>query len=205
MKITTLFLDVGGVILSNGWGRNLRKQVIEHYALEEKDVTDRHNLIFDTYEIGKLTFEEYLNQVIFYKKRTFTLENLREYIFEAAVCYPEMIAYIKEVKEKFGWKVVALTNEGKGLIEDRIKRFDLKSFIDFFVISAHVGLRKPDKDIYRLALGLTQCKPEEILYIDDRALLIEQASSLGIEGICHSKVSETRNIIETKFFNTSSL
>lgn len=205
MKITTLFLDIGGVLLTNGWDRKIRKEIITHFSLEEDEFLDRHNLIFDTYEIGKLTFEEYLENVIFYRARNFSLENIKDFAFNAAHSFAEMIAYVKELKEKHGWKIGAVTNEGQGLIENRINKFALKDFIDFFVISSHVGLRKPDKDIYRLALAIAQSQPQEVLYIEDRNLLVEQAKSLGIEAICHINATQTKKEIEEKFFERTSL
>lgn len=51
---TVLFLDVGGVLLTNGWDRSMRKQAAETFGLDADDMDERHHLTFDTYELGKL-------------------------------------------------------------------------------------------------------------------------------------------------------
>ena len=65
MRITTLLLDIGGVLLTNGWGRNSRKLAAETFSLDHDDMEERHHLTFDTYEEGKLSLDEYLNRVVF--------------------------------------------------------------------------------------------------------------------------------------------
>ena len=58
--ITALFLDIGGVLLTDGWDHHARKRAANHFKLELTEMEDRHHLTFDTYEEGKLTLEEYL-------------------------------------------------------------------------------------------------------------------------------------------------
>ena len=52
--------------------------------------------------------------------------------------------------------------------------------------------RKPDKDIYILALDVGQVTPEQSLYIDDRKLHVEVARSLGMNAIHHADIETTR-------------
>ena len=60
IPITTLFLDIGGVLLTDGWDHRARKRAATNFKLEWAEIEARHNLTFDTYEEGKLTLEEYL-------------------------------------------------------------------------------------------------------------------------------------------------
>jgi xylulose-5-phosphate/fructose-6-phosphate phosphoketolase len=69
--ITCLFLDIGGVLLTDGWDHHARKRAATHFKLEWAEMEDRHHLTFDTYEDGKLTLGEYLGRVVFYQKRAF--------------------------------------------------------------------------------------------------------------------------------------
>ena len=71
-SITCLFLDIGGVLLTNGWDHHARKRAATKFNLKLAEMNDRHNLIFDAYEEGKLTLEEYLGRVVFTQKRPFT-------------------------------------------------------------------------------------------------------------------------------------
>ncbi|MEJ2555063.1 MAG: HAD family phosphatase, partial [Anaerolineae bacterium] len=73
-SITTLFLDIGGVLLTNGWDHNMRRKAAEIFGLDYEEMNERHHLTFDTYEEGKLNLYEYLNRVIFYQERPFSLE-----------------------------------------------------------------------------------------------------------------------------------
>ena len=63
--ITCLFLDIGGVRLTDGWDHQARKRAAKNFKLEWAEMEARHHLTFDTYEEGKLTLEEYLGRVVF--------------------------------------------------------------------------------------------------------------------------------------------
>ena len=78
---TTLFLDIGGVILSNGWDHQLREKAAKKFGLDFMEMNQRHALTFDTYEIGKITLDEYLNRVVFYVSRSFSHEDFKEFMF----------------------------------------------------------------------------------------------------------------------------
>ncbi len=190
--VQALFLDIGGVLMTNGWGHELRRETAETFGVDYDEMTARHHLIFDTYETGKLTFDEYLNRIIFYEERNCTLKEVKEFIFNAVRPYEDMLNYIREMKKKHNLKVGVVSNEGRELAVDRIRRFELSSFIDFFVVSSFVHYRKPDADIYRLAIDIAQVPPSNIVYIDDRSLLIEVAKGLGLQGIHHTSLESTQ-------------
>lgn len=190
--IRALFLDIGGVLLTNGWDHALRKKTAETFGIEYEEMNSRHSLIFDTYETGKLTFDDYLQKTIFFKERKFTVQDIKTFIYKAARPFEDVIDYIKEIKEAYNLKVGVVSNEGRELAVDRICRFDLSSFVDFFIVSSFVHYRKPDLDIYRLALDVVQVPPSEIAYLEDRDLLVEVAKTLGIHGIQHKDLHTTQ-------------
>src|SRR6202044_1979163 len=99
-KIKTLFLDIGGVLLTNGWGRDSRKRASELFKLDYKEMDERHHLTFDTYEMGKLTLDEYLNRLVFYEVRGFTKDDFKTFMFERSKPYEETISFFKELKQK---------------------------------------------------------------------------------------------------------
>lgn len=196
-SIKAVFLDIGGVLLTNGWDHALREKTAKKFQIDYAEMDSRHRLIFDTYETGKLSFDEYLAQTIFYKKRSFSPADVEEFICTEARPYSEMIEYVKKIKKQYQLKVGTLSNEGKELAVDRIRRFDLGSFIDFFIVSSFVHLRKPDVDIYHMAIDIMQVPPKQIVYIDDREMLVEVARKLGIQAIHHKGVESTRAIMDT--------
>jgi len=196
MKITHLFTDLGGVLLTNGWDRGLRKLVAEHFHLDAADFDERHHLTYDTYEAGKISLSEYLRRTIFWSPREFTEQQVVDFMLEQARAFPEMIEMYRRVKERNNLKVVVVSNEGRELTADRIRRFDLKSFVDIFVVSSYVHFRKPDEDIFRIALDVAQADPTEVVYVDDRQMFAEVACRLGMREVWHRDLEGTRATFE---------
>ena len=191
-EITTLFLDVGGVLLTNGWDRNSRKNAAEIFHLDHDEMQERHHLTFDTYEEGKITLDEYLNRVIFYKERPFSREEFKEFMFSQSKPHHDMIELIRHLKDRYKLKVAVLSNEGRELTEHRIRKFKLNEFIDFYIGSCFVHFRKPDHDIFRIALDISQVPPHEVVYIEDREMFVIIARELGIRAVRHIDFASTR-------------
>jgi putative hydrolase of the HAD superfamily len=191
-QVTALFLDIGGVMLTNGWDRKAREAAAKNFNLDLAELTDRHRMTFDTYESGKLSLEEYLTRVVFYEDRSFTRDQFRQFMFDQSVAYPEMIALVRELKAKYGLRIAVVNNEGRELNEHRIRSFKLYEFVDFFISSCFVHFRKPDADIWKVALDIAQVPIEQVVYIDDRQMFVQVAEGLGIKAICHKKVEQTR-------------
>jgi len=191
-QITALFVDIGGVLLTNGWDHHARKRAAKIFSLDLDEMEDRHHLTFDTYEEGKLTLDEYLNRVVFYEKRPFTRAQFRKFMFAQSKPFPEMIGLVRRLKSKYELKIVVVSNEGRELNAHRIQNFKLGGFVDFFISSSFVHLRKPDEDIFRMALDIAQVPVSRVVYIDDRAMFVQIAKNLGIHGIHHMDYKTTR-------------
>jgi len=194
--VTSFFLDIGGVLLTNGWDRAMRKAAAEKFGLDFQEMDERHHLTYDTYEEGKLELAEYLRRVVFYTDRLFSPEEFKAFMFAQSQPKPEMINLMRGLKKRYGLRVAAVSNEGRELTAYRVKTFDLGSLMDFFIYSCFVHVRKPDPDIYRIALDIAQTPPENVLYIDDRAMFVEIAADLGIRGIHHTGYETTRAALE---------
>ena len=192
MKISALFLDVGGVLLTNGWDRSMRERAAETFKIDYAEMAERHHLTFDTYEEGKLSLDEYLRRVVFYRDRPFSGEEFKAFMFDQSQPYPKMIELVREFKRSRGVKVAVVSNEGRELTVHRIQKFGLTEFVDFFIVSCFVHFRKPDADIYRIALDIAQVSPKRVVYIEDRFMFVEVAQSLGIQGIYHTDYDSTR-------------
>jgi putative hydrolase of the HAD superfamily len=198
--ITTLFTDIGGVLLTNGWDREARKKAIKTFNLDADETEERHHLTFDTYESGKLSLDEYLDRIVFYEKRIFTKKKFRQFMFDQSKPFPEMIEMVKQLKKQHNLKVAVVNNEGLELNERRIKTFKLTEFVDFFISSCYVHFRKPDKDIFRIALSTAQVKPEQVIYLEDRPMFVQVAESLGIRGIRHKDHKSTSKELKDIFY-----
>ena len=190
--ITTLFVDIGGVLLSNGWDRTARRLAGETFGLDCEEIDERHHLTFDTYEEGKLSLDEYLDRVVFHEERPFTRDQFLAFMYAQSRPIPEMIELICRCKAHYRLKIAAVHNEGRELNAHRIAKFELGAFIDFFISSCFVHYRKPDADIFRIALDIAQVEPAQVVYIEDRPLFVEVARDLGIAGIVHIGYDATR-------------
>jgi putative hydrolase of the HAD superfamily len=194
-NIVALFLDIGGVLLTNGWDHTMRRRAARKFDLEYEEMNERHHLTFDTYEEGKLTLDQYLKRVVFYHPRSFSRDEFKAYMFARSTPMPDMIDLVKKLKKQYGLKIAALSNEGRELTIHRVNTFGLSGFIDFFISSCFVHMRKPDEDMYRLALDCAQVLPEQVIYLDDRPMFIEVAGTMGIQGIHHTDFESTRKAL----------
>ena len=191
-SITALFVDIGGVLLTDGWSHESRKLAAKAFDLNPEEMESRHNQAFDTYELDKLTLEEYLSRVVFYQKRSFTRAQFRKFMFAQSKPYPKMIELVRQLKARYGLKIVVVSNEARELNSHRIRKFKLDGFVDFFVSSCFVHLRKPDADIFRVALDTSQVPANQVVYIENLPMFVQIAEGLGIRGICHTDYKSTR-------------
>ncbi len=199
-SVTTVFLDVGGVLLTNGWDRRSRLLASQTFDFEHDEMESRHHLLFDTFEIGKLTLEQYLDKVVFYRKRQFTRDDFKTFMFEQSKPFPKMIEWASSLKVH-GLKVAIINNESKELNDYRIKTFKLGSIADFFISSCNVRLRKPDEEIFHLAMDIAQVPAEQALFIDNTPMYIEIAEQLGIKSILHTDYESTCSKFSTFLAN----
>jgi len=189
--ITTLFVDIGGVLLTDGWDYHARKRAATTFRLERAEMEDRHHLTFETFEEGKLTLEEYLSRVVFYQKRPFTRAQFRIFMFAQSKPYPKMIELIRRLKARYGLKIVAVSNEARELNSHRIRKFKLDGFVDAFISSCFVHVRKPDTDIFRLALDIAQAPARQVVYVENTPMFVQIAEGFGIRSILHTDYKST--------------
>ena len=189
--INCLFLDIGGVLLTDGWDHHARKRAATHFKLEWAGMEECHRLNFNTYEEGKLTLEEYLSRVVFYQRRSFTRVEFRHLMFAQSKPYPRMIELVRKLKAKYGLKIVVVSNEARELNAYRIRKFKLDRFVDAFISSCFVHLRKPDADIFRLALDIAQVPARQVVYIENTPMFVQIAEGLGIRSILHTDYKST--------------
>ena len=193
-----LFLDIGGVLLSNGWGHESRGKAAEKFNFDYEAMNRLHEFIFNIYEIGSVDLEEYLDTVVFDQPREFTKEDFKAFMFSQSVELPGMLQWLIEWKSAAnGFKVISINNEGRELNEYRIKKFKLHRCFDAFISSCEVGMRKPDPGIFKLAMGVAQAHPDQCYYFDDRPMLVEAAARLGMHAFHHKGFESSKSIIES--------
>ena len=191
IPITTLFLDVGGVLLTNGWDHHARRRAAKRFKLDWDEMQERHELNFVIYETDKLTLQEYLGWVVFYKKRSFTRAEFWRFMCAQSKPYSEMIELMRQLKVKYGLKIIVLSNEARELNDYRIHKFKLDGFVDSFVSSCLVRLHKPDAAIFRLALDIAMTPARQIVYIENTPMFVQIADGLRIRGLLHTDYQST--------------
>jgi putative hydrolase of the HAD superfamily len=190
--IRAIFWDIGGVLLTNAWDRTERTSALEHFQLDQEEFQDRHQMVVSSFERGKITLDEYLDRTVFYRTRPFTREAFREYMFSLSRPFPEVLEFAQALAASGKYFMGTINNESRELNYYRIEKFGLRTIFRFFVSSCFVGLRKPESDIYRLALETTQFPAEQCCFIDDRALNLECAAKLGMLTIQMQKLDQLR-------------
>ncbi|MFZ0039559.1 MAG: HAD family phosphatase [Candidatus Acidiferrales bacterium] len=190
--VTTLFWDVGGVILTNGWDRPSRRLAVEKFQLEWEEFEDRHELLLNGFETGEIPLSEYLQRTVFYRERPFTRDEFEKFIFDQSRPLPDSLKLLGKLAARKQYFIAALNNESREINEYRIHAFHLRTYFDAFFSSCYLGVRKPDDGIYRRALSITQRDPSECVFIDDRGLNLECAKELGMRAIQFRDANQLR-------------
>ena len=191
-EIKALFWDNGGVILTNGWDRNSRRAAVEKFKLDWADFEDRHELMLNDFETGRVTLDEYLRRTVFYREHPFTPDDFKKFMFEQSQPFPESLDFLKRLAQTRRYMVASLNNESLEINEYRIHKFNLRQYFQTFFSSCYLGVRKPEEQIYRLALKISQREPQECVFIDDRGLNLELARELGMHTIQFQNVEQLR-------------
>jgi putative hydrolase of the HAD superfamily len=191
-QVSAVLWDVGGVLLTNGWDHTQRYQVLEEFSLPREPFETIHAEVNDAWEKDILSLDEYLTKTVFYEPRSFTRQDFFEVMKQQSMLHPNTaIEVLRQVADSPEYAVAIMNNESRALNDHRIERFGLLEFLDCFVSSCYVKLRKPHPEIYKLALDLLQRHPKEVVFIDDRKENIEAATSLGMHGIVHQTAKQT--------------
>ncbi|HVF81900.1 MAG TPA: HAD-IA family hydrolase [Flavisolibacter sp.] len=199
-SLKVLFLDIGGVLLSNGWGHLSRQAAAKKFSFDYDAMNYLHEFIFDIYEEGKVSLDEYLDSVLFYEPRPFSKEEFKAFMVQESKELPgHLLDWLINWKSQHPQvKVFSINNEPKDLNDYRIKTFDLRRLFDGFISSCDVGLRKPDPQIFKLALAVAAIEPHECIYIDDREVLTRAGSKMGMKVWQHKTVEETTQFLSGK-------
>jgi putative hydrolase of the HAD superfamily len=195
-EITTMFFDIGGVILTNGWDRDGRREAAQVFGLDWEDFQDRHDLSFPAFDAGQITLNQYLDRTLFYRPRSFTREEFTAFMFAQSKEYPETRAILSALARSGKYLIGAINNEPLELNQYRIEAFQLRRDFQAFFSSCYLNARKPEEAIYRIALEVTQRPPESCVFIDDRALNLENPRRLGMNVVHHQNAPQLRKDLQ---------
>lgn len=182
-EINTLLFDIGGVILSNGWGRESRKQACEKFGLNFDDFQTRHKQFADGLELGQLDLETYVEEAVFNEKRSFSKEEFMNYMYAQTTPIETTLDLLNDLASCKKYLMCTLNNESLELNLYRINKYNLEDYFTAFFSSCFLGVKKPEPEIYERVLKITQRRPEQCLFIDDREENLVSPRNLGINCI----------------------
>jgi putative hydrolase of the HAD superfamily len=179
-----ILFDVGGVLLTNGWDRGERAEVLDRFHLDPAAFELRHPEPYRAWERGAIPVEAYLDATVFTEPRSFSRDE-----FFAAMCSQShllpggALGILRELAASDKCLLGALNNEARETNEYRFRQFGLRECFRVALSSCYLGLRKPDQAIFRLALDILGRPAERILFIDDREENAAAASLAGMKAI----------------------
>jgi putative hydrolase of the HAD superfamily len=189
---TTLFFDVGGVLLSNAWDTAARNRAVEIFGLDAPDFHTRHGMVKTAFETGRLSLDSYIGKTVFYTRRDFSRDDFKQVMFEQSKLLGNTLDWTRELAATGRFRMFTLNNESRELHEYRVQTFGLCSIFQSFLTSCYLGQVKPDEDLYRNALGIAGCSAVEGVFVDDRAVNVETATKLGLRAIRFESLPQLR-------------
>lgn len=195
-RISAIFWDVGGVLLTNAWDREQRQRALQHFGLDEVEFDDRHDMLVSSFERGKISLQEYMERTVFYRPRSFSPQEFKDFMFSLSQPHQETLQLARELARSCQYLMSTINNESLELNLFRIETFNLREIFSLFVSSCFIGLRKPEDGIYQLALEITQRPPAECCFIDDRALNLDMAARRGMHVIRMENATQLRQELQ---------
>jgi putative hydrolase of the HAD superfamily len=183
VTVTHIFFDIGGVLGSNGWDREQRAAAVRHFGLDVAELEDLHGETIAMLEQGRMALDEYLRNTVFYRPRPFEPEDFKAYMLAQSAPFPETIDLARALARTGRYRLMTINNESDELNRYRLEQFGLRDIFITFFTSCWVGVLKPARRIYEVALAMSQAEPEGSVFIDDRERNLEPARALGMRTI----------------------
>ena len=181
--VTHVFFDIGGVLGTNGWDLEQRTTAVRHFGLDARELEDRHGETIVVLEQGRMALDEYLRCAVFHRPRSFDLEEFKAFMLAQSVPFPATIDLARALARTGRYRLMTINNESAELNQYRLERFGLRDIFTTFFSSCWVGVVKPARRIYELALAMSQADPTTSVFIDDRERNLEPVQTLGMRTI----------------------
>ena len=179
-----ILFDVGGVLLTNGWDHGERAAAVAHFSLDAAALETRHAEVMDAWERGEIDLNTYLSATVFYEQRGFSRSEFFSFMLAQSQKLPHGALHIlSEIAASNVCLVGALNNEARETNEFRFGHFGLRRYFKVAFTSCYMGLRKPEPAMYLRALDILGCRPERVLFIDDRQENVAGGLAAGMKAI----------------------
>ena len=185
-SIRTLFWDIGGVALTNGWDVDQRARVLSRLGVDLEAYEEVHERANFYWERGLITAEDFFSQTVLkpnpHLDLTFDLL-WPQVCAESKVLHPEVLDILAELKQGGRYRMATLNNESRELNEYRLDNFKLRSLFDYFICSGYVHEMKPMPGIFNSAVDISGYRAQQTLLIDDKQENCDAAALLGMQTI----------------------
>jgi HAD superfamily hydrolase (TIGR01509 family) len=104
---------------------------------------------------------------------------------------PETVALLEALAGR-GVPLYALTNWSHETFHHARARFPWLGHFRDILVSGDVGIKKPDRRIFRLMLQRIGVEPAAVVFIDDVVGNVESARALGIEAVHYTSPAALR-------------
>lgn len=182
-RLDTLFFDIGGVCLTNGWDTDARLAAAAHFVLDVEETEDRHQARADGFERGQLSLDAYLDHVVFHRDRTFSRDAFIAFMRSRSEPHSASLSVIGRLASDRLYRLATINNESREVNRYRIETFGLGQIFSEFFSSCYLGVRKPDARIYKIALEVMQADREASLFVDDREENVAGAEAVGLRAL----------------------
>jgi len=186
VSLRTIFWDVGGVLLTNGWDIDQRARVLKRLGVDLEAYEKAHERANYYWERGVISAEDFFSQTVLKPnaKLGLTFDVLWPQVCaESKVLHPECLDMLAELKQVGRYRIATLNNESRELNEYRLDAFKLRSLFDYFICSGYVHEMKPMPGIYKSAIDISGFHAETALLIDDKQENCDAAAALGMQTI----------------------
>jgi putative hydrolase of the HAD superfamily len=189
MELTHLFFDIGGVLGTNGWDREQRREAAERFGLDD-EFERRHQEMVGDWEAGRIRMDDYLETAVFYCPRSFSRDEIVSFMFSLSKPFPETVEVVRRLAASGRHRLMTLNNESEELNRHRIQAFGLQGLFTAYLSSCWLGVRKPSRLIFERALGIAGARPERVLFVDDREQNLAPARRLGFQTLLYTGAAE---------------
>lgn len=189
MSIRAVFFDLGGVIVRTEY-QAPRQQLAERLGMEYDDLS---KIVFDSEtglqaSLGAITALQHWESVMKRLKRPYEeMTAIRDEFFAGDIVDRDILQFLRSLHGKY---VTGLISNAWSDLRDYLVREKMDDAFDHIIISAEVGVAKPEPKIFKIALEKAGVKPNEAVFVDDFYANIEGCEKVGMKGI-HFKDAQT--------------
>lgn len=190
-----VLFDIGNVLVHYDHQRTMAA-LADLYHADPIQLSIFYSQIGRQFGIGEITPTQVVDMLNSHYNTTCSLEEFAEAFCAGLMRDDAALAYAVALQVEGELAVGAISNTNAV----HVAWFDahapeLNEF-ELVIMSNEVGLRKPDPEIYELAMEILDASPAQILYVDDRAENVEAARQLGANAILHRDWIKTRSLID---------